>query len=132
MQLCISFCVKQRRTEVPTSHLVKAARDLLANHVGVGNPDSFTSYTRRRSMPMLAQMRGASEDEGDALGDWLGSKARTTRYSDQRDRVALEVKLVQARIVSDARKANADASWEDTQGFLADCDVQEAKRSVAR
>ena len=93
---------------------------MLANHVGVGGADQFTSYSLRRDMPTLANLRQAPEEEADALGDWLTAKSATMRirYSDQRGRTALMAKLLQAEIVGAVMQQGQSVMWQSVPALL--------------
>ena len=77
-------------------------------------------------MPTLANLRGAPEEEADALGDWLGAKntKMRVRYSDERERTALLAKLTQAEIL--ARMAGMDGvvSWQAVPTMLSQLDME--------
>ena len=102
-------------------HFTKAMRDVLGNILQIENAEVFTSYSLRRSMPTLANLRQAPEEEADALGDWLGTKnsRMRTRYSDERERTALMAKLMQAELVTEMANMTEQVSWQAVPALLA-------------
>ena len=51
-----------------------AGRAVFQERLGMQETDMFSSYSLRRSMPTLAEMRKVHPDDADALGDWTSTK----------------------------------------------------------
>ena len=92
----------------------RASRAFLAALVGTRDVDLFSSYSLRRSLPSVAEVRGATSDEADALGDWEASKEKVMRirYADCKEDSAAVAKLLQVAFITAAAGAGFELTWQ--------------------
>jgi hypothetical protein len=98
----------------------KASRAVLTQILHMGDAELFTSYSLRRSMPTLAEIRKAHPDDADALGDWTASSTSRmrTRYADAKEDSAAIVKLVQLLILQEAANDSKPLSWDNCRVLI--------------
>ena len=116
----------------PIASFQQAARVFLMQRLGLQDAAMFTTYSLRRSMPTLGELRHADEAELSALGDWSSKKnsSMPIRYADNREASALLAKLLQVRLVSMAADSTNEVSWEAMREFLTQIQLDQVRKQV--
>ena len=117
-----------------------AARTLLAKIIGSDDALIFTTYSLRRAMPTLADMRNASEADRLAVGDWRDAScggggrvsAMSVRYAGDKLASATEVKLFHVLIVAAAAPMCEVLSWSELRKALNSVDLVVLREKAAR
>ena len=109
-------------------------RAVLGHNCGIDNAQEYTSYSSRRAMPTLALMRGATEEETAAMGEWQTKKKASmpVRYAEEAERQAASAmaKLLQVELVRRAAKRSRPLSWEAMRLALGKISVESVRLQV--
>ncbi len=108
-----------------------ACRTLLAQRLGMEDSELFTSYSLRRSLPTLAEIRRVHPDDANALGDWSDRKSNMrVRYADGKEDSAATVKLTAVQWVARARGGGHPLSWARCRLLACTIDEKDLRQDV--